>query len=256
MADKPVITILTFLFDKKPRRWQELGYSSYDFTHVNALYRACKERIKIPHKFVCVTNKSEGIECATVPCWAPITLLGHDSCYLRLGAFETSFQKQFGTPYIGLLDLDVILYRDCTPVFEWAMQHDFAILKGSHYAKHRGGHLCSFYNGGFWVCKVGARPNFWWSVRQPDAEKRRAEFRMPSGHKILGSDQAWISIVSPDEVTIGPEQGAYQHRYFRDGETPDDAQLIFFAGKTKPWSDTVRTRWPNLYDEWARFAVA
>lgn len=253
MSNQAEVTVLTFLFSP-PRRWRELRYAPYTAQHVNALERACRARIKVPHKFLCVTDDPQGLICETMPLWDRVFLSGHDSCYLRLGAFDRRFQKSLGTPYVMCLDLDVILYKDCTQIVRDAMEHDFAILQGSKYSARKGGQLCSYYNGGFWVCKSGARHNFWTSIHKPGAERLRETFKMPSGKRVLGSDQAWISIQSQNEHTIDPESGATQFRYLQHGHIPPHVKMVFFAGTVKPWDSQIRTRWPRLYREWERFA--
>jgi len=245
------LTIFTHLFEKQPLKWQQLKYSPYKAEHVNALYRGCKELLDIPHRFVCITNTPEGIECETMRSWQPTFINGHDSCYHRLRMFDPWFQNKVGTKYMALLDLDVVLLSNITRPFTFAMKHDFAIMRGSKWTTSEG--LCNHYNGGFWVSEVGAR-DFWrgW-MQNKSIEKWQRKFRMPDGRKAIGSDQVIISIASADrEVTIGEEHGVAQFRHYR-GQRQKDVCMVFFAGSSKPWSrSTIMTK-PELYEAWARF---
>lgn len=245
------LTVFTFLH-AQPEKWRALRYSPYEALHVNALYRACKEHLKIPHRFVCITDKPEGIECDTIRCWQPTFINGQDSCYRRLRMFDPWFQNHVGTPFMACLDLDVVVLKDMTQPFEFAMQHDFAIMRGS-ISLDGTSQQVNLYNGGFWVSKIGAR-NFWSWMRLTRIEHMQRTYRLPSGRKPIGSDQVIISIASGDrEVTIGSEHGVVQYRHWR-GKTKN-ASMVFFAGATKPWSTSVRYSQPALFEAWKRFAT-
>jgi hypothetical protein len=245
------LTIFTFLH-AQPERWKALRYSEYTAEHVNALYRALKENLKIPHRFVCITDNPKGIMCETIRCWSPTVINGHDSCYRRLRMFSPWFQNAVGTEFMALMDLDVVLLGDVTPAFEFAMQHDFAIMRGSKSISGTERQV-NWYNGGFWVSRIGAR-DFWRHVQdKPRIEKLQRIFRMPDGQKAIGSDQVLISIISgPDEATIGPEHGVAQFRHWR-GSVARSAKLVFFAGSSKPWSNSTRHTHPQLFEGWQRY---
>ena len=247
----PKLAIITFLFEQ-PRKWRELRYRPYRAEHVNALWRACAASIKIPHRFICLTDNPEGIECETMPVWPAIFIGGHDSCYRRLQAFDADFQRSLGADFVLQLDLDVAFSGDATGVVEDAMRDDFTIMVGSKYPD---GSLCCPYNGSIWLCRAGARDRFWrdFSADIEAAERRRLAFKMPSGRAILGSDQAWIGIVSPGERTFSAARGVVQFRALR-GILPPAARIVLFAGHRKPWGAEVASQSPAAYALWARFA--
>lgn len=84
---------------------------------------------------------------------------------------------------------------------------------------------------------------------------------MPTGKRVQGSDQAYLSCVSPNERTFDPEDGVLQyhmyrkrppevsHRIFRRG------RIVFFAGPRKPWGPRVARTHPQLHAAWARYDV-
>lgn len=249
------LTIFCFLYSQ-PKRWKDASYAPYNYHHVNATYRAVQDRIRVPHRFICVTDQPEGIECETMPIWEHIWINGTESCYLRLRLFSSEFQKRIGTEFLMNIDLDSVIMQDATTLIEWAMTQEFVIMEGSRYGRFHGGGKVSHYNGSIWVVKSGARPFFWDSLSDPDRDRKRAEFRMPdSGIHIMGSDQAWISMCSDKELTFQKEHGVIQFRDFYKRGFPDHVTMMFFAGKIKPWHGWVQDNYPDIYREWARYGL-
>lgn len=244
----PSLAIITYLYPQ-PMRWRQLGIPPYSAVHVNALYNACKAKIHFAHRFICVTNQTDGIECETRPCPSPITIDNNEGCYRRLHAFSDEFAAELEADYYAMIDLDVVLNGDCTDIFRWAMQRDFVILRGSPRAQ---GDLCNLYNGGFWVCKRGARTLFWEATKDPDISRRRRAYRLPSGKRAVGSDQALMAMISPHEQVMGIEHGIYQYRYHHKFDR--EAKMIFFAGVEKPWDRKTLIKHPEVYKAWAKYA--
>lgn len=243
------LTIITFLFTQ-PRKWAQLRYGKYSSEHVNALWRACRENIGIPHRFLCLTDDAAGVECETREVWPAILVDGEDACYRRLHAFDAEWQRSLGTEFILLMDLDAIFLGDATDVITAAMERDFTILRGSAWAD---GTLCNHYNGSMWLCRAGARPKLWTDFNPATFAAQRNACKMPGGRRPLGSDQAWISVASGGtEATWGPEDGVVQYRTVR-GPMPPSAKILFFAGREKPWSREVKRRNPEIFAAWQKY---
>lgn len=245
----PALTIMTFLFEK-PRQWQRTGRASYDHRHVNALYRMCLANIRIPFRFVCLTDTPDGIECETRPCLPAIFVNGEDACYRRLQAFAPEFEAEIGSDFLCWLDLDAVFTRDATAIFQSAMQHDFTTMEGSVWQKD--GTACCHYNGSFVLWRAGTH-NFLWSDFNPDTfYDQREAYKMPNGRRPLGSDQAWFSVrLGPDANKIGVADGVAQQRAVK---TSDDPAIYFFAGRNDPWSREVQVERPDLYALWQCYA--
>lgn len=263
---KTRLTIICWLFSQ-PRKWQQLKFQPYTAAHVNALYRACKENIRVPHRFLCLTDRPKGIECDTAEIWPAIYVQseqdrkngdpGEDACYRRLHAFDPEWQRALGTEYHLSLDLDTVFLGDATPLIREAKTRDFTILRGSRWEKRAGrlhGTLCSWYNGSMWMCRAGARPQFWNDFDPATFLARRDAYKMPNGQRPHGSDQAWISVCAGNaEATWGPEHGVIQYRTLK-GPMPENARVLFFAGRQKPWSPDVQAQSPDVYRAWAQYA--
>lgn len=249
------LTIATFLFSQ-PKKWRQLGYETYSPRHVNALWRACADNIKIPHRFICYADKPDGIACENRPSFErvrvrkPDGISLEDGCYQRLRLYDPGVQKELGTEFVAILDLDLVFMRDATELFERAFDFDFTVLVGSAY---QDGRLCNHYNGSIQICRSGARPQFW---RDFDTKKfywQRQQYKMPGGHRPKGTDQAWLSVCSGNaERTIGPADGCYQYRVL-NGTVPDNAVMLFFSGRNKPWSHVVRQQTPDVAERWSMY---
>lgn len=244
------LTIITFMF-AQPRKWRQLRFDTYRAEHVNALARACAANIRIPHRFICLTDDPAGIECETMPVWSAIYVGEEDACYRRLRAFSAEWQRELGTDFVLCMDLDVAFMGDATDIIHDAMADDFTIVRGSAWSD---GTMCNWYNGSMWLCRSGARDDLWSKFDPTTFLAQRAAYKMPNGRRPHGSDQAWITVCQgANERTWGPEHGVVQYRTTRKA-IPANARLVFFAGKDKPWSAAVQRTNPGVHAAWKRYA--
>lgn len=249
------LTIATFLFSQ-PKKWVQLGYETYSPRHVNALWRACADNIKIPHRFVCYADKPDGIECEVRPSFdrvrirKPDGISLEDGCYQRLRLYDPDVQTELGTEFVAILDLDMIFMRDSTDLWSRCMEHDFSILIGSAWGD---GSLCNHYNGSVQICRSGARPQFWRDFDTKKFYAQREAYKMPNGRRPKGTDQAWFSVSSGNaEHTIGPADGCYQYRTL-GGVIPENANMLFFSGRHKPWSALTQRQSPAVAARWSMY---
>ena len=251
----PKLAVITWLFGRQPRKWRELKYGPFLPEHVNALRRACAEHIRVAHRFVTLADDPAGIEGEVWAAPPEIVVNGHEACYRRLKAFDSEFQAALGADYVLQLDLDVVFVKDATPAIEAVMPRDFTILEGSRY--QRDGTLCCHYNGSIWLCRAGARHRFWaeFDADRAAAARRRQAFTMPSGRRVLGSDQAWLSVCSASEAVWTRESGVMQYRDLKGAPIPETVRILAFAGKEKPWGPEVERDRPEIAALWRRHAA-
>lgn len=240
------LAVITFLY-RMPEEWRAMGREPYTARHVNALYRAVKANLTIPHRFVCLTDQPDGIECDTMPVWGPVIVDGIAACYRKVKAFERGFQESLGSKVL-CLDLDAAVTGLLDPLIT---DDDFRIMQGS---KNREGQACSYYNGSMWLCRSGARARFWDWFDPPVVAEARRNLIMPTGRRVEGSDQAWFSCCSPGEKVYTEQHGVVQYHVVRRNGPLPPARIVFFAGRRKPWSKVVRHSHPELYEAWARYA--
>lgn len=249
------LAIVTFLYGR-PDKWKQLQYDEYNPTHVNALWRACADNIKVPHRFVAYTDSPAGIECERRPSFPDIRITRPDGrtengCYQRLRMYDPEVQASLDADHVLILDLDTVLLNDCTDLIAECMGHDFTALRGSPWPN---GHLCAWYNGSFQMCRAGARPQFWHSFDPAKFWLQREQYIMPGGRRPHGSDQAFITVTAgASERTLWAEHGVYQYRNWRQ-RLPADARFVFFAGKDKPWSPRIHRENPAVAARWAEYA--
>ena len=233
-----MLTIVTWLW--KGSAWR----SCYAAEHVNALERMVAANLTIPHRFICVTDIPEGINCPTVPLDWEIktnTPERQANCYRRLKAFSEDSRSWLGDRFVSI-DLDVVVMKDITPIID-RPQDDFVILEGT----------AAPYNGSMWMMDTGCRRKVWDDfVPDSSPQKVQALSNQAGGRRYYGSDQAWISAKLPHEKMWTRKDGIYQFQADIDKGLPfpADARMVFFAGGMKPWSQAGFTVLANEYNKY------
>jgi hypothetical protein len=220
-------------------RWKPpVGYrSNFEPETVRTLRNMVKRHYKKPHRFLCVTDDPYAVSridrtIETLPLWQDYADLpsphgGHNpSCYRRLRLFAPDAAQVFGDTEVVSLDLDTIIVRDVTPVFD--RSEDFVAFGETDPR--------SFYNGSFLRLRLGTRPQVWERfVADPEGLRRDAK---AAGR--FGSDQGIISyVLGPGEAIWRPSDGVYSFRvHLRSGgqTLPSNARLVAFHGAIDPWS--------------------
>jgi hypothetical protein len=103
------------------------------------------------------------------------------------------------------------------------------------------------------LCRTGARPQFWRDFDTKRFWRQREHYKMPNGRRPHGTDQAWLTVCAGQgENTIGRRDGVYQWRTLR-GVVPENAQILFFSGKEKPWSPSVVRNHIRVARRWSTY---
>ncbi len=212
-----MLTVLSWFWS------QPGGRSSYDASHVNTWAVMVKRHLQMPHRIACVTDTPEGLdpgieiivpprefEAVRIPTWEE----WRPQCLRRLSMFRPDAAEIFGSRFV-CMDLDCVVSGPLDPLFDHA--EEFMIYRGT--APNRR------YNGSMMLLTAGARPQVH-SLFTPELAAR-------AGERFVGSDQAWISYVLPEEKTWGPEHGVIW--WGERGEISPQTRLMFFPGTPKPW---------------------
>jgi len=217
--------------------------------HVNALQRMVAAYLPIPHRFICVTDKSDGLS-PTVE-WFPTPDAARDlgliaspegprfpSCYRRLWSFSDD-AKALGDRIL-VIDIDLVVLRDLRRVFEPAA--DFV---GWRPYRDWGPRDRVRFGGGIYLLRTGSRRQVW------DDFQGAASIREARAAGYRGSDQAWISykLARGTEIYWDKTFGLYSVRDMPTGVVPNDAVLVQFNGNEKPWQS--RLSWAR--NQWSRF---
>lgn len=185
----------------------------------------------LPHRVVCVTNDSAGIDksieivrdredFADVP--SPHAGI-NPSCYRRLRMFGPDAVCDFGQRFVSL-DLDEVLTGDLVPL--WERPEDVVFWRDPLWPKQ--------YNGSMALIRASSRPEVW-SEFDP---QRSPQHALAGGFK--GSDQGWISYKLRREATWGREDGVYSYRFDKlDKGLPTNARVTVWHGRVKPWDSDL-----------------
>lgn len=217
---------------------------SFKAADVNRLAELFKRHLPIPHRFVVISDISEGFSAdvhriATPPAAFEVANLRSPegdrfpSCYRRLWA-QSPEAAQVLSSRVLLGDIDMIPVRDLSPI----VQRDEPFV-GWRPFRDWGRKLR--IGGGLYLFTPGAHAKVWTDfVKNPQAaiaEARNAGFR--------GSDQAWLSYKLAGKVPVyGRDSGLYSIRDLgSDHALPSDARLVQMNGPEKPWSYRGRGAW-------------
>ncbi len=232
------VSVVTWLW--KPK----LAYRS-NFTPqtVNVLQQMVKRHYPYPHRFICVTDQTDGLnaDIEVVPPWNDFVKLQNPSgpknpsCYRRLRAFAPNIGYTFGERFVSL-DLDCVITGDLTPV--WDRPEPFVIW-GDTIPR-------TAYNGSMFLLTAGARPQVWTTfdpVRSP---------QQSYAARCFGSDQGWLSFcLGRGEATWTKDDGVYSYRneIMATNVLPPNARIVFFHGDGDPW-DAKQQRIPWVQRCW------
>lgn len=213
--------------------WND-GGRTYAPEHVNTLQGMVARHLPIPHKFVCISDQTEGFSDAVTVIKTPpeAVELGKlrtpegtrfPSCYRRLWMFSEA-AKVLGERVL-LIDVDLVVTQDLSPLFDrkeefvgWRPFRDW-------------GKQCRF-GGGIYLLTTGSRTSVYDDFKgaRSITQARNAGFR--------GSDQAWISYkLGAVDPYFDRDSGIYSIRDFQNNKNtlPADARLIQLNGPMKPW---------------------
>jgi hypothetical protein len=217
------------------------GYrSSFGPETVNTLRAMVARNYPHPHRFICVTDDSDGIDprVEIIPDWKDFAHVPsphggkNPSCYRRLRMFSPDIASAFGERFVSI-DLDTVIMGDLTPI--WDRPEDFVIWGDTHKSKS------TCYNGSMVLMTAGARPEAWTSfdpVQSPMLSRAAGKF---------GSDQGWLSYcLGPGEVKWSKRDGVYSFRndLQKARQLPENCIIAFFHGSVDPWSDNAQRMYP------------
>lgn len=212
------------------------GFREYLPKYVNILAASVRRNLSLPHRFICITDETEGfsddVTVMPLPEEArPLVKLKNPtgerfpSSYRRMWLFSEA-AKALGSR-IMLLDIDCVITRSLDPLFE--PDEDFIGWRPNY--NWGNGHRIG---GGTWLLKAGTRTEVWDRISKNPAgviaEAKAAGFN--------GSDQAAMSYLMPDCKVWPKNAGIYQSQDIRAGAfrvLPADARIVHFNGGKKAW---------------------
>jgi hypothetical protein len=213
----------------------------YTAAHVHALARMLAKHMSGEYRLVCVTDRPEEItECETFPLWnLPVTQTRDLDCYRRLKLFEPKFGAVFGERILSL-DLDVLIRGDLAPLIDDSL--DFQAMRGT----------CSHINGSAWTLRIGTNRVVWDSFSPRQSARIISQARNRDGSRLIGSDQAWMSLLMPDAAVWDKRHGMWHYkRLVKQPDLAPSARMVAFSGDAKPWDADLKI--PALRDEYEAY---
>lgn len=233
-------------------KWQHPTYrTKFTAHHVNVLAAMLRRTYSQEYRLICVTDDPEGIECETFPLWKDCGKLTNPSgahlpsCYRRLRIFSSAATSEMGIAdgeRVVSIDLDVVILKDIHPM---VMQHRRAPFAGW---KGVGSYHAVTYNGTFFMFDAG-RMKWLWDEFDPETSPRRANVA-----RYFGSDQGWMSYkLAGGAPGWTRDDGIYSfssHIVGHYRQPPENARIVSFNGKQKPWDPEIQKKHPWLLDHW------
>ena len=213
--------------------------SQFRAVHVNILRHMVRRHLTIPHRFSCITDNPVGIEpgIRIIPLWKDLegvrnpNVKNGPSCYRRLKAFSAEAEQIIGKRILSI-DLDCVITDDLVPLV--SREEEFICWGDT--AKG------TYYNGGLWMLTAGTRTRVW------DTFDHKTSPRETSRQRIIGSDQAWISLcLGGGEAKWGRDDGVYSfrnHIHGKGSQLPQNAKIILFHGGHDPWHVNIQADYP------------
>lgn len=205
---------------------------------VNALQAGFRRNLSLAHRFVCITDNDSGIDAETFPLWDDLADVPsphgarEPSCYRRLRLFDPAIYRHLGDRILWC-DLDMVLTRDVTPLFE---RPESLVLLSTDVANIP-------VNGSLVLFTPSEHEDLWTEfdpATSPSAARR-------AGH--YGSDQGWLGYQRPGAAKWMPGPGGDgiyffgQHMRAKGSaqRLPQDARLVSFHGRGQPWGEYEQT---------------
>lgn len=239
----------------KWRPTQPSGPRYFDSSHVNVLRAMVERNLPVPHRFVCITDDTDGLDSRIEAVPMPPQTFGEltnphqhkydrarswgakkyfPSCYRRLWLFSEE-AKALGDRILAL-DVDVIVTGNLLPLVDRG--ESFVGWCDERNTKPR-------VAGGAYLLTTGAHTDVWTEFDPENSP------RIAAGAGYSGSDQAWMSYkLCPNVATWGRADGLAKITWL-DGEPDETTRLVFTAGHSPPWDRGVQRRNPWITRFWA-----
>lgn len=238
----------------KWRPKQPSGPRFFDSSHVNVLRAMVERHLPIAHRFVCITDDTDGldsrVEAVPMPRQKFEDLVNphqhkynlarswgakkyFPSCYRRLWTFSGE-AKALGDRIL-CLDVDVIVTGSLLPLVE--REETFVGWCDEKNERPR-------VAGGAYLLKTGAHTDVW-----DDFDPKKSP-QIALAHGYTGSDQAWMSYkLCPDAATWGRADGLTKITWLENGPA-ETTRLVFTSGHSPPWGREVQARYPWIPRYW------
>lgn len=235
-AARAPLAVVCFLWvDPNGRHNRHYTYSA---EYVNRLASMLRRHLHLPYTLTCVTDMPEGIEAGVRVVPTPAEVRDWPGHMRRLVIFRPDAAETFGKRIL-LIDLDVVILRDITPLVD--RPEDFVAWEPRLYHALNGAY--ARYNTGFMLMDAGARPQVWAALDIDEATRV-----LSAKHEGVVDEQSWIShVLGPDEA-IWPWNGDVVS--VKAVPAPHAARMVFFNGPRAPGMPAMQREFPWILEHW------
>lgn len=234
-----MLTVCCFYWYDPQGKWNNTY--TYGPEHVNELRRQVAENLTLPHEFVCVTDKPEGIAPGIRIVPLDRTTFVPGTRFVKLMLFRPDIAKVLGERIL-YMDLDTVIVSNIDSIAN--RSEDLVLWRNPAFGTSP---KRARYNTSLILLKAGSRPEFWNEFTPAKANQKIRQ----SGWG--GTDQAWVScLASPEEAHWEAKRdGVYGVGSMGDG-LPDNARIVFFPGRRAPWLKSEKEKHPWIERELCR----
>jgi hypothetical protein len=232
MAD---LTVVVWAWRPRGRRGHK-GRIVYGPALANMQAKAISKNLRIPHEIVCVSDyPTHEFDSSIRVVDATEHFNDHadvGGCYRRLKMYAPEMKELLG-PRIVSMDLDMVVVKDLTPLFEtW---YPFRIWKSDSLSGQP-------YNGSLQAHTAGENAHIWkdFDINRTPNAARMEGFR--------GTDQACIAYMMGRSQPVWTWQDGVMYLARNCGKlaAPEIARVIFSPGGAKVTDPVVQARFPWL----------
>lgn len=212
--------------------------------HVNVLRSMLERHYHAPHRLICITDDTHGLDGAieALPMPARFDGVGNlqgpafPACWRRLWNF--SQEATVLGPRIVSLDIDVIITRDITDLFD--REETFVGWTDPRASWARK------IAGGLYLLKTGAHTRVWQEFSPATSPIKARQCG------VSGSDQSWMSYcLYPPPGRFTEADGVMSIKWVKPRRPlPNHARIVSTPGDRKPWSAHARAEYPWIEAHW------
>lgn len=202
MSKKPEITVVCIKVHDK-----------YGPEYVNILYNMVSRNLSVPHKFVCITDDTTGIN----PEIETVEAMYSDGWWTKLSLFAPNAYNFRGK--VLYFDLDVVIVSNINKLANY--DASFAICRDW---------VCSTYNSSVMLLEIGTETQVWDKF---DADRETSKASVKDG------DQGFIGAHSSPSVF--PERFISSYKVHCKGVADPISPVVIFHGRPNP---------PEVQDSW------
>ena len=215
---------------------------NYGAEHVNKHYNMVKRHLKMPFRYVLITDlitPKINKEVEQIKMWDKHRELG--GCFHRLFTFSKEFEKYVGDRFVAMV-LDMVIVDDITPLFDHDLDFVYYRMRGSDGTGWR-------MNNQMYMMNTGARSFVW---EQFDADPKKVmDMRVGPGTD-QGVTNALLDLENEPHWQQGTGILDMRQDFLETGrvDIPQNTKIIMWPGPRDPGSADFQQHFPWINEHY------